>query len=46
VKVDREMTVAEFNQKYRSTIPVKRIVGGKGAPKPRTAAAADSTIQR
>jgi predicted Zn-dependent protease len=64
VKVDREMTVAEFNQKYPSTIPlerlavvngradvperipagttVKRIVGGKGAPKPRTATPADS----
>ena len=64
VKVDREMTVAEFNQKYPSTIPVerlavvngradvperipagttvKRIIGGKGAPKPRTAEPADS----
>jgi predicted Zn-dependent protease len=68
VKVDREMTVAEFNGKYPSTIPVerlavvngradvperipagitvKRIVGGKGAPKPRTAEPADSAAGR
>jgi predicted Zn-dependent protease len=68
VKVDREMTVEEFNQKYPSTIPVerlavvngradvperipagttvKRIVGGKGAPKPRTATPADSAAGR
>jgi predicted Zn-dependent protease len=64
VKVDREMTVTEFNQQHPSTIPVervavvngldtpedripagttfKRIIGGQGAPAPRTAAPADS----
>ncbi len=64
VKVDREMTVTEFNKQYPSTIPVervavvngldspedripagttfKRIIGGQGAPAPRTAAPADS----
>ena len=68
VKVDREMTIAEFNGKYPSTIPVervavvngfdapsdripagttvKRIIGGKGAPAPRTAAPADTTSGR
>ena len=68
VKVDREMTVADFNAKYPSTIPVervavvngfdtpsdriptgttiKRIIGGKGAPAPRTAAPADTTSGR
>jgi predicted Zn-dependent protease len=64
VKVDREMTVTEFNRQHPSTIPVervavvngldtpedripagttlKRIIGGQGAPAPRTAAPADS----
>lgn len=64
VKVDREMTVTDFNKQHPSTIPVervavvngldtpddripagttfKRIIGGQGAPAPRTAAPADS----
>jgi len=68
VKVDREMTVADFNGKYPSTISVervavvngfdtpsdrilagtsiKRIIGGKGAPAPRTAAPADTSSGR
>jgi predicted Zn-dependent protease len=67
VKIDRDMSMEEFNQKYPSTIPiarlavvngldappdripagttVKRVVGGKGAPKLREAAPADASAQ-
>jgi predicted Zn-dependent protease len=46
VKVDREMTIAEFNGKYPSTIPVERVAAVNGFDTPSDRIPAGTTIKR
>ena len=46
VKVDREMTIAEFNGKYPSTIPVERVAAVNGFDTPSDRIPAGTTVKR
>jgi predicted Zn-dependent protease len=46
VKVDREMTIAEFNGQHPSTIPVERVAAVNGFDTPSDRIPAGSTIKR
>ena len=46
VKLDREMSLAEFNQKYPSTIPVERLAVVNGLDSASDRIPAGTTIKR
>jgi predicted Zn-dependent protease len=46
VKIDREMSMAEFNQKYPSTIPIERLAVVNGLDAPPDHIPAGTTVKR
>ncbi|HEY9508119.1 MAG TPA: M48 family metalloprotease [Gemmatimonadales bacterium] len=46
IKLDREMTIAEFNKQHPSTIPVERVAVVNGFDTPEDRVAAGTTIKR